>query len=441
MRAVKKLSMKQNFLFILFAALIFSGCKKDDDTAFDQSPDVRLNEALNKYQSALTGSAAGWNATLRTGTGGIYHFYFRFNESNRVFMYADINLETATTLRESSYRLKALQTPSLLFDTYSYLHILADPDAGVNGGVYGQGLSSDFEFSLDSLAGDSIKLTGRFNGTKVTLVKATQQDLDAWQNGQWAKALGFENINKIQNYFKRINIGGTNYEVKANLVQRIITFSWVDGNGNLQQFSTGYYYNSTGIVFLTAFNTGSQTINGLEITSWDASNLVLNVKINGTAATITGAPQPLKVDLTAPTRWWQYAVTNGEAYWISFNGFHVNGVDDAFGIKTLSKFYYLIYWPQYTTANDLFAPIFLNDAGNGLVFQYGAAPEKPQFTSDGRAIFKLLGNYGTYPSTGPAAQTRSQLLISQGYYFVQTGPSSYDMVSSTDAKAWITWDF
>jgi len=434
--------MRRSYLIFLFTVLIFSACKKDDDHVFDQSPDQRLNETLKKYETALTGSSAGWNATIQTGSGSIFHFHFRFNASNRVFMFADINLETATTAKESSYRLKALQTPSLLFDTYSYLHMLADPDAAINGGTYGQGLSSDFEFSLDSLAADSIKLTGRINNTKLTLKKATQQDLDAWQNGQWAKALAFENINKILNYFKRITIGGTVYEVKVDLVARLITFSWIGGNGSLQQFTTGYNYNAGGIVFLTPFNTGSQTINGLEIVSWDAANFLLNVKVNGTATTIAGATQPLKTDLTAPQRWWQYAVNNGGLYWISLNGFHVNGVDDAFGLKTLTRYYYLIYWPDYDPgSNDLFAPVFINAAGNGLELQYGAAPKKPQFTVDGRAVFTLLGNYGPYPSTGPAGQTRSQLLIPQGYYFVQTGPASYDMVSATDAKAWINWQY
>lgn len=433
--------MKRNhILFFLILVLLFSACKKDE-TLFNQSPDVRINEALKKYQSALTGSAAGWNATIQTGQGNIYHFHFRFNDSNRVFMFADINLETASTARESSYRLKSLQTPALIFDTYSYLHMLADPDARVNGGTFGQGLSSDFEFSLDTLAADSIRLTGRINGTRLTLKKATQQDLDAWQNGIWARTLAFENINKIQNYFKRMTIGGTTYEVRVNLVSRIITFSWLDGSGNLRQFSTAYNYGSSGIVFLNSFNTGTGVINGLEIESWDAANALLNVKVNGTATTIAGATQPLKADVAAPQRWRQYAVANGGLYWVSFSGFHVNGVDDAFGIKTLNKYYYLIYYPEFDPGVDAFAPIFINAAGNGLDLLYAAAPRMMPVTADGRAVFTLLGNYGTYPSSGPAALSRTQLLIPEGYYFVQTGPKSYDMVSAKDAKAWISWEF
>ncbi|MCW3118286.1 MAG: hypothetical protein JWM28_2368, partial [Chitinophagaceae bacterium] len=433
----KLISMKKILFYIFFIVIAISSCRKDDNSVFNQSPDERIKETLDKYQSALTGSPAGWNATITTGTGGIYHFYFRFNDSNRVFMYADISLETATVLKESSYRLKAIQQPSLLFDTYSYLHLLSDPSSSVNGGIDGAGLISDFEFSMDTLTADSIRLTGSINSTKVTLIKATQQDLDDWQNGKWANVLAFQNIGKIQNYFKRMNIGGKNYEIRVDLVTRTITFTWIDGSGNLQSFTTGYNYSAGGIDFVTAFDTGTQTINGLEIVSWDASNFILNVKVNGTATTIAGAVQPLKIDLAAPSRWWNYAIDNGGVYWISGKGFHVNGVDDAFGISAIAKYYYLIYWPTYDTSNDLFAPVFINDAGTGLTLQYGAAPNIPQFTGDGRAIFTLLGTYGTYPSSGPPAVTLTQLLIPQGYYFVQTGPTTYDMVSALDAKAWV----
>jgi hypothetical protein len=64
-----------------------------------------------------------------------------------------------------------LQQPSLIFDTYSYLHLLADPDPNVNGGRVGAGLSSDFEFYVDSTVADTMKLVGRFNGSKAILTK------------------------------------------------------------------------------------------------------------------------------------------------------------------------------------------------------------------------------------------------------------------------------
>ena len=171
--------MKRVLLYFLLPIIVFSACSKDDDHLFDQSPEDRINAKLAEYQAALLASPAGWNATITTGTGGLFHFFFRFNDSNRVFMYSDFDLTTATTRGESSYRLKALQQPTLIFDTYSYLHMLADPDASVNGGIYGEGLVSDFEYIIDMANADSIKLTGRVNGTKLTLLKASQQDLDS----------------------------------------------------------------------------------------------------------------------------------------------------------------------------------------------------------------------------------------------------------------------
>src|SRR5204862_5715275 len=97
-----------------------------------------------------------------------------------------------------------LQQPSLLFDTYSYLHVLADPNPDVNGGTVGGGLFSDFEFYFDSNSADTIQLVGRLNGSKMSLVKATPAEENAYNSGQLAAGL---NINKILTYFKRLTIG------------------------------------------------------------------------------------------------------------------------------------------------------------------------------------------------------------------------------------------
>lgn len=430
--------MKKIPLYILSLILLLTSCKKDEPI-FNQTPDERLNKALNDYQTALVNSATGWKATLIPGSGGIFHFYFRFNNENRVFMFSDMDTLTSKYQKESSYRLKALQQPTLIFDTYSYLHLLSDPDASVNGGDYGIGLLSDFEFSLDTLYTDSIILTGKMNKTRLRLERANQQELDEWQNGQWAKAVSFVNITKIQNYFKRLTIEGVEYEISVNPTSRTVTLQWLSG-GIMNSFSTSYYFNVSGVVFDTPLINGSQTINGFTDVQWNEVTQTINLKSANSAGIIAGAIKPLRVDLNAPRRWWQTAV-NDESYWESYSGFHVNGMDDAFGIRSMSKFYSLIYWPEYDPGNDLFAPVFLNAAGTGLELLYGAAPDTPEFTPDGKAIFSLLGIYGDYPSTGPAAQSLIKLSIPEGFYFIQTSATSYDMVSADDAKTWITWNY
>ncbi len=438
--------MKKITIIILSITCAFTACKKDDKSLFEQTPDQRLNQTLEAYQSQLSGAANGWKGliTVDSGKGNTYSFYFKFNPTNRVTMYADFDSATAVTPVESSYRIKALQQPSLIFDTYSYVHLLSDPNEAVNGGIRGAGLISDFEFAFESSTTDTIKLFGRFNGSRAVLIRATPEEATAYITGRLGSSLQFTNISKILNYWKRITIGGIDYEVIVNGSTRSISFNWLDASGNLRTYSTTFYYTINGVVLNSPLVNGSQTVTGFSNIVWNPTASTLSVSINNVSTTFTGAIRPLKTDLTAPRRWWQYAVDNGNDYWISANGFHVNGVDDAFGVRSLVSggniYYYLAYWPKYAANNDFFGPIFLNAARTGLTLVYGTAPAIPTFTTDGRAIFSQLTSYGTYPTTGPAALSRTQLYNSSGYYFVQTSPTSYDMVSALDAKTWITWE-
>jgi len=361
-------------------------------------------------------------------------------------MLSDFDPLSAVTLKESSYRLKALQQPSLIFDTYSYLHVLSDPDETVSGGVRGAGLLSDFEFYFDAATTDTIKLVGRFNGSKMTLVRATKAEEDGYNSGQLAAGLS---INNILTYFKRLTIGSQLYDVKIDPVTRQFVFSWLDGSGNLQTFTTGYYFVAGGIVFTTPLVNGSQTISGFSNITWTPATETLNLTANGVAVTITGIVVPLKVDTGAPRRWWNYALNNrnsfGDFFWFTEKGFHVNGVDDAFGIRSLtsgtSTYLFIIYYPEFDPGNDAFAPLFINAAQTAFELPFGATAPVPNFTTDGRAIFQYLGDYGPYPNTGPAGQSRALLYNTSGYYFVQTGATTYDMVSAANGKSWISWEF
>jgi len=458
--------MKKIVLLLGVISISFSACKKNYDHAFNQSPDERINTAIASYESALIGAANGWKALIKTdsGKGSTFSFYFKFLPNNRVRMFSDFDSASAVTLQETSYRIKAEQQPTLIFDTYSYVHVLADPNEGVlltptfalfsdvnlsQGGQIGRGLLSDFEFIFDNekIKSDTIEIMGKVHNTRLLLVKATKAEEDAYNSGQLIAGLY---INKILTYFKRLTIGAQLYDVTIDPLTRQFTFSWVDAGGNLKTFTTKYYFTAGGIVFITPFVNGAQTISGFNNITWNASAQTVNLIINNAAATITEIVVPLKVDVNAPKRWYDYAYNNGRAYWVSFSGFHVNGVDDAFGIRSLkigdSTFYQLIYWPKVSSSNDFFGPLFLDAAQTGVDIFYGTPPRIPTFTADGRAVFVPAGEYGPpnflpYPTTGPATLTRTLLYNSSGYYFVQTSETSYDMVSAQDGKSWITWYF
>jgi hypothetical protein len=436
--------MKKALLYFLLAIAILPGCSKDDDPVFDQTPDERVNEAISKAESTLKGAADGWNARVVTGTGSTFQFHFRFNEGNRVVMYADIDTSTAGSSRESSYRLKALQQPALIFDTYSYLHILADPDGSVNGGEDGQGLKSDFEFAIDTVTADSILLTGRYYGTRVTLYKATSADAAAWQNGEWRNALSFQYMSRILEYFKRLPVNGTTYEIYFNQQSRTITFIWTDSGGTVHTFSSGYYYNSKGLVLINPLSNGNASISTITSRGWDAVAGVMRVSVNDAiTSAVSGATRPVKPDVDAPTRWWQTIYVQ-DTYWVSLTGFHVNGVDDAFGVRNIPGYAFLLFWAAFGTQSGVTYDLqgYVSQQPDGLSLDFGSAWLPPQFTSDGRVIFRIYGTLGDVPAAATNAfnNTNAVMADPNGFYLVQTGNSRYDMVSARDARSWITWE-
>lgn len=430
------------FAGLLVIIVMLAGCDKKTNEIFDKTPDQRLADTLNAYQSALTGAANGWRVILNPGGGGTYSFYMKFNNQNRVTMFSDINAATGTTGSESSYRLKAVQRPSLIFDTYSYIHLLSDPTSSVLGGETGKGYSSDFDFAIVSVSADTIKLKGNFNGSNAYMVKATKAEGDAAVAGGIGNNITI--LQKLVNYFKRLTISGKTYEIIISDGTHIIMINYLDASGNLRTFTSAFYYGPTGIVLLTPFVDGATTIAGFTNISYNAATETINVTSGTASGQITGTGQPLKVDLGAPKRWWQLSVDQSD-YWISLRGFHVNGVDDGFNMKNIAGIYsgyYMLYWGNYNPAPyDAFSAVRLVNNSLNL---YGPAVTTPTFTSDGKAIFTYLGHFGgtlDATSTTIINNVRTQITIPEGYYFIQTGALRYDMVSAKDGKAWISWIF
>jgi hypothetical protein len=446
--------MNKNILYYLLAITLVVSCKRDDDHVFDKSPDERINETLKGYQSVITSSPYGWNGNLHTADGTLYRFYFTFTDSNRVQMLSDFDSTTGSELKESSYRLKALQQPSLIFDTYSYLHILSDPDGRVSGGPYGVGLKADFEFAIDSVTADSMSFTGRFNGSKLTIKKASQADRAIWTSKQVGNGVAnFKNYWKFLYYWKRLNYRGTDYELQFDTTVKKVTVSW--GTGNQAQSATReYYFWANGVYFTDPIVNGSISIPGFSITGFNdgiAPNQVMNVTVNGTATTIKGAvptttSPPLNPDVkNAITRWRNQGATGN--YWISFNGFHKNGKEDAFNINSLRNdsavFYYLLYSPN-SRGSDGFFTIYVDTVHTPpqLVGINGSWAKQAVNKTTGltRITQDSVSTAFPWPASGPAADTRQQMYSGTGnYYFVQSSAISYDMVSVDDPSVWITW--
>lgn len=181
--------MKKYLLYIIILAGLLPACKKDSTRVFEESADERVSKTLAAFQKTLLAAEHGWKATLYPKGGKGFSYWMKFDASNRVVMVSDFNTESSTTPKTSSYRLKSLQQPVLMFDTYTYIHLPADPTGSISGGTNSAGLSSDFEFMLlegliDSLGKNlpvtEMSLTGRFNGVIIKFVKATQAEAAAY---------------------------------------------------------------------------------------------------------------------------------------------------------------------------------------------------------------------------------------------------------------------
>ncbi|HVU57698.1 MAG TPA: hypothetical protein VHD83_21700, partial [Puia sp.] len=57
----------------------------------------------------------------------------------------------------------------------------------------------------------------------------------------------------------------------------------------------------------------------------------------------------------------------------------------------------------------------------------------------GKITFTAKATVGTIPANGPVDRSNQMLYNPAGFYVVQTGEKSYDMVLTSTARTWISW--
>lgn len=244
--------MKNILSYIVLAlATVLAGCNLKQDAIFDQTPDERIQSVMDHYTTALLSSPNGWFMAIETGVDGGYLLWMSFTENGRVVMLSDMeatwpqNGAVASIPKESSYRLKCQQMPSLIFDTYSYLHMMADPQGtnasygDINGGVNGVGLASDFEFDILSYDNGRFNLRGKYNRRPAYLFPTSADEAAAAADG------GLKTIHeKMSAYFKTMKVPAVEVldtKVQVNIDNRQVMFSYVDWDNSLVEESFGFY--------------------------------------------------------------------------------------------------------------------------------------------------------------------------------------------------------
>jgi hypothetical protein len=218
----------------------------------------------------------------------------------------------------------------------------------------------------------------------------------------------------------------------------------VDDQGNPNSFTTSFYFSLNGIEFSQPFLAGSTIVTGFHSPVWSGATQTITADVgNNTSATIKGVIKPQVLDKEAPRRWWQTMADEGN-FWYTYTGFHVDGVDDAYGLTGIQNFVALGFWPQYGNSGGVtydLAGYLMNESGQ-LTLSFGTAFDAPTFTADGRIRFgDYLGDLGDIPddAVDPYVNTALKLLETNGFYLVQISDDQYDMVNAANARAWISW--
>ncbi len=241
-------------IYLLILGIIMLSCEKDNNQVFDKSPDERISRMLAEYENILTANTNGWLLALETGASGGFDHWVKFDKNNRSFMLSDAEGttsrfgKTSTEVLESSYRLKSVQTPVLMFDTYSYIHMLADPGGSVNGGNNGVGLKTDFEFSFGEYDPSSavIPLKGRYNKSRAFLFPCSQEEYDKIQEGGLKKIhTDFKSFMKDNYRFPVLDFGTKKVDIE--LSSRSVSMKYINSNDELETHSSAAWLDMTSL--------------------------------------------------------------------------------------------------------------------------------------------------------------------------------------------------
>ena len=296
--------MRKNiFLYTAGIALVLSACKKNDtDYLFDKPIDERISESLNSYQQALS-TAPGWKLFVYpqglkpTGleVGG-FSYYMKFTNANRVNMVSDFDTAMARVSSESGFRLKALQRPSLFFDTYSYIHVAADPDAYVSNspaGSNGIGWGSDFDFSFTAASPkDTMVLQGNHNGSEAVLIKVSAGEIDSALNkgalrntmdavGQYAETNNFLSL-PITN--------GKKAALSFDFNLKLLQLFYRNEKDELVNIKSGFAFTTRGIWLQKPVTAGGYTFQEI---LWDQQNRYLYVVSGGNKVILSSEASPV----------------------------------------------------------------------------------------------------------------------------------------------------
>ncbi|MDF2853108.1 MAG: hypothetical protein K0S31_3793 [Sphingobacterium multivorum] len=284
--------MKKIFYFICFVLLAMSCTKpKEVELELGADPDSRVSDTLAYVRKTLIDAPYGWKASLTTEYSGGYGFYMQFGSNDRIKMVADLNDNTASVPKESTYRIRQIMAATLSFDTYTYLTMLQDPTPSTFGGQAGKGMGSDVEFDYVKTHGDTLFFEGRKFQKPLKLVKATKIEQESYMGGGYEEA-----VNKFKNYFannpfSKLSIGDTQFEFGFDYKGKSTTLEARNSDGSFSTLDAAVFaFTLNGIEFVKGLPYKDVILKEI---IWEGSSLIA-VDKNGKKYSVNKSNAPFR---------------------------------------------------------------------------------------------------------------------------------------------------
>ena len=292
--------MKKIFIYIILFQLSFLSCKKSEvEPLFPDSANQRATNAVSGYKKQLTDAQYGWKGAYYPdgGQAGGYSFYLKFDATGKVTMYSDIDeINYSNGYKpyfsngydkafETTFQVKALQKPTLIFDSYSYLHELVNPD--YNGGT---GQFADMELEFVSATDNTITLVGNVNKTQLVLTKITKIESDNLANGTFASVFnGTYNYANSASFLTLVLPTGDKADLQIDLNNKFLVLYFLNKSGNIDAVSSSFIVTTTGIQLKDPVTFGGTTFQEM---FWDAALKLYYINVGGKRVNIVGASRP-----------------------------------------------------------------------------------------------------------------------------------------------------
>lgn len=249
-------------LYIVLVAVLLASCNSDDNI-FDESSAARSSKYLKDCKTTLTSSEFGWKMTYspKDGVYGAYNYIMKFVGDS-----VNIACDLLPDSTYSKWSMNMGQGPVLTFDTYGYLHLLADPQYVTSG----YGLEGDFEFIVTSVSATELKLMSKKRGTELSLIKATADD---WTSIRTMRAIQ-SSLNLAQYESVTLTINGVNFAyptISFNFTTHVCKLTYRNAGGTTVTLTSPYSLNTEGCTLKAPIKMEDVTVEGFKVVK-DVSN-------------------------------------------------------------------------------------------------------------------------------------------------------------------------